>query len=166
MELVGSALIIFKVVAFIAIIIFTGVLSFIGIPIAIVFLILATLHYWQYGSVLFGSGDIMVLTVLTILAVFLDNIVLIAGLKKTDASRRGYIGSIVGAIAGMFTSNLIGVALLTTVGAIIGELIHGKSQEAAIKSGIGAAVSLLFGSLLRAILTLIVAVYVLQRLLF
>ncbi len=166
MELVGSALVITQVIIFIAIIIFTGILSFIGVPVAIVFLILATLHYWQYGAVVFGSGDIMLLTILTILAVFLDNIVLIVGLKKTDASRRGYVGAMVGAIAGIFTANVIGVALLTTAGAIVGELIHGKSQEAAIRSGVGAALSLLFGSLLRAILTLIVAVYVLQRLLF
>jgi uncharacterized protein YqgC (DUF456 family) len=166
MELVGSLILISKIVGFAVAIIFTAVLSFIGLPVSIVYLILATLHYWQYGLERFNGSDLIILTVLTVLSVFLDNIVLIVGLKKTDASKRGYIGAMIGAIAGIFTANLAGVLVMTTAGAIIGELIHGKTKEASVKSGMGAAFGLLFGSLLRAILSLVVAVYVLQRLLF
>lgn len=157
---------IIKIVIFIFTIGITTAVSFFGLPIAVLFLVIAVLHYWQNGAGVFGGSDILILTIATFLAVFLDNIVLVLGLKKTDASRRGYIGALIGSFAGLFTGSLVGFVGFTTIGAVIGELMHGKNQKQAIKSGIGAAVSLLFGSLLRAIITLSIAAFVTYQLLF
>lgn len=91
---------------------------------------------------------------------------LIFGLKKTDASKRGYVGALIGSFAGLFTGSLVGFVGFTTIGAITGELMHGKNQKQAVKSGLGAAISLLFGSLLRAVIALSIASFVTYQLLF
>lgn len=154
-----------KIILIAGIVIFSAILSFLGIPVAIIYLIIATIHYWQYGSVVFSGTQLLVLTLLTVLAVFLDNLVLFLGLKKTDASRKGYIGSIIGSVAGLFTVNLVTLLLFTAIGAVLGELIHGKSTTSSVKSGVATALSVLFGTLVRAILTLTIAVFVLKKLL-
>lgn len=161
-----SLLILGKIFLFVIILVVTAATSFFGIPIAILFLVIATIHYWQNGSVIFDGATIILLIAATFFAVFLDNIVLLVGLKKTDASRRGYIGACIGSIAGLFTASLVGFVGFTTIGAIIAELMHGKTHGQAVRSGIGAAVSLLFGSVLRAILTLSIAAFVTYQLLF
>ena len=166
MALTASLLTITKIAILIIAIIITGVISFFGVPIAVLYLVIATIFYWQKGAMFFSGTDILILTILTVLAVFLDNIVLMLGLKKSDASRRGYIGAVFGSIAGFFTSSLIGLAFFSALGAVVGELVHGKDLQKSIRSGMGAAASLFFGSILRAVLTLIVAVEVLRTLLF
>lgn len=155
-----------KIILFIITIGVTTFVSFFGLPIAVLFLVVAVLHYWQHGAAIFDGTHILILTIATFLAVFLDNIVLFLGLKKTDASKRGYVGALIGSFAGLFTGSLVGFVGFTTIGAITGELMHGKNQKQAVKSGIGAAVSLLFGSLLRAVITLSIAAFVTYQLLF
>lgn len=165
MELAITITLLIKLAILLGAVILTAVISFIGIPVAIFYLILATLHYWQNGSEVFTGQDILILTILTILAVFLDNIVLMIGLKKGDASRKAYIGSILGAMAGMLTANLTSLIALTAAGAIIGELLHGKPAQQSVKNGLHAAAGLLLGSMMRAILSMSIAVYVLKNLL-
>jgi len=131
-----------KIVLFIITIGITSFVSFFGLPIAVLFLAIAVIHYWQHGTAVFDSTHILILMIGTFLAVFLDNIVLIFGLKKTDASRRGYIGAVIGSFAGLFTGSLVGFVGFTAIGAVTGELMHGKDHEHAVKSGIGAALGL------------------------
>ncbi|MCA9397686.1 DUF456 domain-containing protein [candidate division WWE3 bacterium] len=166
MILSSTLITITKIIGIIAAIIGTGIVSFIGLPIAILYLVIATIVYWQQTTPVFTGTEILIYTVITFLAVFLDNIVLFMGLKKSAASKRGYVGAIIGSIAGLFTGTLVGLALFSAIGAIIGELVHGKTTEDSIRSGFMTAVSLFLGSILRVVLTLIVAVDVLRKLLF
>lgn len=166
MEITPLLYLIGKIILIMIVIPLAAVLSFIGLPVAIIFLALAYLSYWQNGTMFFDGRVLLILTILTFFAVFLDNIVLFLGLKKTEATTRGYIGAVLGSLAGIFTGSLIGLIVLTTLGAIGGELIEGKTFERSLKSGFGAAAGLILGSLLRAILSLSVSMYILVKLLF
>lgn len=143
----------------------SGVLSFLGIPVAVLVLTATYLHYWHYGAETFSAQFIIIATIMTLLAVFLDNIVLFFGLKRTDATRHAYIGAVVGAFTGALSANLIGVFVFSLAGATLGEIIAGKDHNQAFRSGFNAALSLLFGSILRAVLTISLTIMVVARLL-
>ena len=97
------------------------------------------------GFAKIGWGDLAVFTGLTLFSVVVDYTANIIGARKFGASRWGIIGAFLGLAAGLMTAGPVGLILGPLAGAVIGELLSGKSGSRALKSGFGALVGLLAG---------------------
>lgn len=79
-----------------------------------------------------------------ILVTVLDYVVPIWGTKKWGGSKAGQWGATIGLILGMFIGP-IGIILGPFIGAFVAELIKGKNQKEALRSGWGSFVGFLLG---------------------
>jgi uncharacterized protein len=100
---------------------------------------------------------IVVLGFITALAMAIDFVAGLLGAKKMGASKLAMLGAAIGAIVGLFMG-LIGVFIGPFIGAVIGELIYrGKLDQAgaAAKIGFGTWLGILFGSLAKLALAML-----------
>jgi uncharacterized protein YqgC (DUF456 family) len=97
----------------------------------------------------FGTGIVVFFGALTVLVLVLDYVAGAVGAKKYGASSAGVIGSIIGAIAGVIFFNVIGLLVGVFAGAVFGELYCGRTTEAALRSGWGAFLGFLAGTLFK-----------------
>lgn len=120
-----------------------------GIPIIYVgYLVYGLATGWRnYGVVAVVSWGIV-----TLLVQILDYYAGALGAKKFGASSMGVWGSVIGAIVGFIIFNVAGLVIGTFGGALAGELIHGRSLQEALRSGWGAFIGFLVGSLFKVVL--------------
>lgn len=97
----------------------------------------------------YGLGVMIVFGAVTVLIIVVDYAAGALGAKKFGASRAGMAGSVIGAVAGVIFLNLIGLVVGTFAGAVIGEVLAGRSTRDAVRSGWGAFVGFLAGSLFK-----------------
>jgi uncharacterized protein len=120
---------------------------------------------WIDGFQRVGVTTLVVLGLITAIAMAIDFIAGVLGAKKMGASKLALIGAAIGAVIGLFMG-LIGVFIGPFIGAVIGELIHrGKLEEAgaAAKVGLGTWLGILFGTLAKlALAMLMVGLFVLS----
>ena len=102
----------------------------------------------------YGWTVMIIWGVITVLSVMLDYYAGAIGAKTYGASRAGVWGSVIGAIAGIFVFNVAGLIIGPFVGALAGELIFGRSFRDAFRSGWGALLGFLAGSLFKVVLAL------------
>jgi uncharacterized protein YqgC (DUF456 family) len=105
------------------------------------FLVVAWAEDFQYV----GSGTLILLAVMALLAYLVDFVSGALGAKHFGASSRAAIGAAVGAVVGIFFG-LPGILLGPFVGAVLGELTARDDLLAASRAGIGATVGLLLGT--------------------
>ena len=104
--------------------------------------------------------SVYVLVAVAVLAVIADVVEFYAGMvgaRRAGASRRGSVGALVGAIVGgigatffipiPIVGSLIGAVGGAAAGAWLGELTGGREHGAALKSGLGAGVGRLGGTI-------------------
>ncbi len=77
------------------------------------------------------------------------------GARRSGASILGVWGSIIGGVIGLVSVGLIGLVIGTFAGAVAGELIQGRPPGEAMRSGKGALVGFLAGSLFKVVIGLI-----------
>ena len=95
-----------------------------------------------------GWLTLAVLGVLTLLAVLVDFLASVMGVKYAGASRRAVWGALIGTIVGLFFG-LAGLIFGPFVGALVGELsVHGRLDQAG-RVGIATWVGLILGRLLK-----------------
>ncbi len=95
-----------------------------------------------------GWLTLAVLGVLTLLAVLVDFLASVMGVKYAGASRRAVWGALIGTIVGLFFG-LAGLIFGPFVGALVGELsVHGRLDQAG-RVGIATWVGLILGTLLK-----------------
>ena len=92
-----------------------------------------------------GLWSLIVLGMLALLGVLADFVAGALGAKRFGASGLSVLGATLGAVVGIFFG-LIGLLIGPFAGAVIGELLSGRTLDAAGRAGIGATIGLLVGT--------------------
>ena len=112
---------------------------------ALAYAALWTLYFTSAGvpAWMLVAGGVMLASVTV-----LDYLVPAIGAKKFNCSRWGVFGCLVGTIAGLFFLP-VGLVAGPFAGAVVGELVAGRSLAPAFRGGIGALLGFLCGTLLK-----------------
>lgn len=95
----------------------------------------------------------------TALLILLDYVAPALGAKKYGASRRGLWGSAIGMIIGIFFIPPWGMIVGAFIGALVGELVSGKSGSKALRAGWGILIGNVLGVGLKLAFTAVVLFY-------
>lgn len=96
-------------------------------------ILLSLTKNWQ----IFSPTFLIVMGALTALLMILDYIAPALGAKKYGASKPGLWGSVIGMVIGIFFIPPWGIIVGAFVGALVGELLAGKSGKNALRAGWG-----------------------------
>lgn len=118
-----------------------------GPPLSYIGLLL--LHFTQRYQ--FSTRFLIIWAIITTVVYVLDYVIPSWGTKKFGGSKRGIWGSMIGLVIGLFFFPPYGIIIGPFLGAIIGELTSGKDSGTALKSGFGAFIGFLAGTLLKLI---------------
>lgn len=110
---------------------------------------LLLLHFTQNHQ--FTNRFLLIWGIVTVVTYLIDYFIPIWGTKRFGGSRQGIWGSIIGLVAGIFFFPPFGIIIGPFAGAIIGELIAGKTHSDAFRSGFGSFVGFLLGTLIQLI---------------
>ncbi|OHE86793.1 MAG: hypothetical protein A2579_10355 [Lysobacterales bacterium RIFOXYD1_FULL_69_11] len=116
-----------------------------GLPLVFAGMVLAA---WAGDFQQVGVPMLVLLGVLTVLSLVVDFLATMLGAKRVGASRLALVGSIVGTVVGLFFGP-IGLFAGPFLGALVGELIHGRQIHAAAKVGLGTWVGIVVGTVLK-----------------
>lgn len=106
---------------------------------------------WIDGFTVIGTGTVIAVTVLAVLAWALDYVAALLGARKVGASRQALIGAALGTVAGIFMG-LVGVLFMPLVGAAAGEYLARRDQQQALKVGVATWLGLLAGLLAKVVI--------------
>ncbi|MCX7555572.1 DUF456 domain-containing protein [Xanthomonadaceae bacterium JHOS43] len=113
-----------------------------GVPLMFAGMVLVA---WGGDFIRLGWGIVTLLGVLTMLSILADLIANLLGAQRAGASRLALAGAALGTVIGLFFG-LAGIVLGPFVGAVIGELAHGRHGGTAAKVGVGTWIGLLLGT--------------------
>jgi hypothetical protein len=113
-----------------------------GIPLMMFGMLIAA---WADGFARIGWGTLALLAVLTALSFVIELAAAALGAKRAGASREAIAGAAVGTLFGM-VFGLAGLLLGPFVGALAGELLARRDADQAVKSGIGAWLGFVVGT--------------------
>jgi uncharacterized protein YqgC (DUF456 family) len=124
-----------------------------GLPLVFVGMLLAA---WAGGFAKIGVATLVVLGILTLLSVAIDFWAAAMGAKRVGASRPALIGALLGTFAGLLLGP-IGLFLGPFVGALAGELLHGRGLDRArlghaTRVGVGTWLGMVLGVALKLML--------------
>ena len=100
---------------------------------------------WVEDFAYVGTGTIVALAVMALLAWLADFIATAFGAKRYGSTARAAAGAAIGTVVGLFLG-IVGVVLGPFVGAVIGELSGDRGLVAAARAGWGAMVGLVLGT--------------------
>jgi uncharacterized protein len=116
-----------------------------GLPLVFVGMLLAA---WAGDFQQIGWGILVVLGALTLLSVGVDVFATLIGAKRVGASRKALLGAVLGTFAGLFFGP-VGLFAGPFVGALLGELWHGRELGQATKVGLGTWLGIVVGVVLK-----------------
>lgn len=126
-----------------------------GPPLAYISLLLL-----QLGPVVpFTFNFMMVMGIIVAIITAIDYFLPALGAKKWGGSRYGIIGALLGVVVGLFIFPPLGFVIFPFIGAIMGEIINGANTNKALKAAFGTLIGLIFGSMLKFSMSLIIAYY-------
>ena len=117
-------------------------------------LLAAVVYGLGFGFNRIGSGIYIALVGLTLLSLLVDYLTTSLGARSLGASKAGMIGAVLGALVGFVLGNLPGLLVGPFLGAFLAETLRGKGVEGSFKAGLGAAVGILGGMVVRFLLAL------------
>lgn len=116
-----------------------------GLPLVFAGMLLAA---WAGDFQQIGWVTLVVLGLLTLLSVGVDFLATLIGAKRVGASKKALLGAVLGTFAGLFFGP-IGLFAGPFVGALLGELWHGREIGQAAKVGLGTWLGILLGTVLK-----------------
>lgn len=122
-----------------------------GPPLLFIGLMLAA---WAEDFVFVGAGTLTLLAAMAVAALVLDAIAGALGAKRYGASPTAVTGALIGAVLGIFMGP-IGIIVGPLLGAMVGELLMGRSPYHAGRAGIGATVGMLMGIVAKVVIGII-----------
>jgi len=114
----------------------------------------AWLGAWLDDYTRVSGWTVLVIGVLGAIAMAMDFIATALGAKKVGASHQAVTGAAVGTLVGVFFG-LPGIVLGPFVGAVVGEVLARGNLEQAMSVGVGTWMGLLFGTLAKLALSLV-----------
>ncbi len=117
-----------------------------GLPLMFAGMLLAA---WVDDFQQIGILLVIVLGVLALLALAIDFLSTSMGAQRVGASRKAVIGAFVGTVAGLFVLPPLGLLLGPFVGAMGGELLHGREVGQAARVGFATWLGIAFGVVLK-----------------
>lgn len=112
----------------------------------------------------FTPGFLLLMAALTVGVTVLDYVVPAAGARRYGASRLSFWLALLGMFFGIFFAPPWGIIIFTFLGAIIGELIKGKTGRDALRAGWGVFVGILVGTVLKLIASGVMTFYFIKAL--
>ncbi len=122
-----------------------------GVPMVFVGLWLGA---WIDGYARVGTGTLIVLGVLTVVALLVDFVASALGAKRIGASPQAVWGAVLGSVVGLFFG-LPGIVLGPFVGAVVGELAARSTLHQATQVGVATWMGLLFGAITKLVVSLV-----------
>lgn len=116
-----------------------------GLPLVFGGMVLAA---WAGGFEQVGAPMLVLLGVLTVLSLGIDLLATAMGAKRVGASRLALVGAVVGTVVGLFFGP-IGLLTGPFIGALAGELVHGREVRRATRVGFGTWLGILVGTVLK-----------------
>jgi uncharacterized protein YqgC (DUF456 family) len=116
-----------------------------GLPLVFAGMLLAA---WAGDFQQIGWVTLVILGLLTLLSVAVDFFATLVGAKRVGASKKALLGAVLGTFAGLFFGP-IGLFAGPFVGALLGELWHGREIGQAAKVGLGTWLGILLGTVLK-----------------
>ena len=116
-----------------------------GLPLVFAGMLVAA---WAGGFQQIGWVTLVILGLLTLLSIGVDFFATLVGAKRVGASRKALLGAVIGTFAGLFFGP-IGLFAGPFVGALLGELWHGREIGQAAKVGLGTWLGILLGTVLK-----------------
>ena len=116
-----------------------------GLPLVFLGMLLAA---WAGDFQQIGWVTLVVLGLLTLLSVAVDFFATLVGAKRVGASKKALWGAVLGTFIGIFFGP-IGLFAGPFVGALLGELWHGKEIGQATKVGLGTWLGIVLGIVLK-----------------
>lgn len=95
-----------------------------------------------------GVPVVLVLGGLTLLSLVVDFWATALGARRVGASTRAVVGAVVGTFAGLFFGP-VGLFAGPFIGALAGELLHGRDVGRATRVGLGTWLGIVFGTVLK-----------------
>ncbi|MCF8359751.1 MAG: DUF456 domain-containing protein [Prolixibacteraceae bacterium] len=131
-----------------------------GPPISYVGLLM--LHFTRAHQ--FSSKFLLLWAGIAIVVTVIDNVIPVYGTKRYGGSKKAIWGSVIGLIIGLFAFPPFGIIIGPFVGAVVGELIDGKETGDALRSGFGAFMGFLGGTILKLITSGLMTFYFFKEL--
>lgn len=116
-----------------------------GLPLVFAGMLLAA---WVGDFKQIGWLPLVLLGLLTLLSVAVDFFATLVGAKRVGASRKALWGAMLGTLVGIFFGP-IGLFAGPFVGALLGELWHGRELGQATKVGLGTWLGIVLGTVLK-----------------
>ncbi len=116
-----------------------------GLPLVFAGMVLAA---WAGGFEQVGWVVLGILALLTALSVAVDLLATLMGAKRVGASRKALLGAGLGTIVGLFFGP-IGIFAGPFIGALLGELWHGRELGKATRVGLGTWLGIILGTVLK-----------------
>lgn len=116
-----------------------------GLPLVFAGMLLAA---WAGDFQQVGPAMLVVLGLLTVLSLGIDFMATALGARRVGASKLALIGALVGTFAGLFFGP-VGLLAGPFVGALAGELMHGREVGQATRVGFGTWLGILLGTALK-----------------
>jgi uncharacterized protein YqgC (DUF456 family) len=109
----------------------------------------------------FTSKFLWIWAGITVAVTVLDYVIPLYGTRKFGGSKYGIWGCTLGLIAGFWLGPL-GIIIGPFVGAFIGEMVANNNSDQALKAAWGSFVGFLFGTLLKLVVCLVMAWYLIK----
>jgi hypothetical protein len=117
------------------------------------------LLFFAKGGETVSLFSLIIFAVAMAILTIIDYAAPILGAKFFGASKKGMVGAIIGALAGIIFFPPLGIFLGAFIGAIIGELYQGKTFEKAARAGAGVMLGSVSVIILQTVFSLWAAIY-------